>query len=35
MKENRAKSNLVYSKDLTFYKYHNINEFDKHSIYSK
>ena len=30
-----AKSNLVYSKDLTFYKYHNINEFAKRSFYSK
>ena len=30
-----AKSNLVYSKDFTFYKYHNINEFPKRSFYSK
>ena len=26
---------LAYSKDLTFYKYHNNNEFAKHSFYSK
>ena len=30
-----AKSNLVHSKDFTFYKFHNINEFAKHSFYSK
>ena len=27
--KSRAKSNLVYSKDFTFYKYHLINEFAK------
>ena len=30
-----AKSNLVYRKDFTFYKYHNSNEFAKRSFYSK
>ena len=30
-----AKPNLVYSKDFIFYKYHNTNEFDTHSFYSK
>ena len=30
-----AKSNLVHSKDFTFCKFHNINEFAKHSFYSK
>ena len=28
-------SNLVYSKDSTFYKYHNTEAFIKHSFYSK
>ena len=28
-------SNLVYSKDFTFYKYNNIKEFAKRSFYSK
>ena len=27
-----GKSNLVYSKDFTFYKYHNIKEFAKRSF---
>ena len=31
----RAKTNLVYSKDFTFYKYHNINEFAKRSFLFK
>ena len=31
----RAKSNLVYSKDFTFYKYYNINEFAKRSFLFK
>ena len=31
----RAKSNLVYSKDFTFYKYCNINEFPKRSFLFK
>ena len=30
-----AKSNLVYSKDFTSYKYHNTKEFAKRSFYSK
>ena len=30
-----ANSNLVYSKDFTFYKYHNTNDFGKRSFYSK
>ena len=30
-----TKSNLVYSKDFGFYKYHNINKFVKRSFYSK
>ena len=30
-----AKSNLVYSKNVTFYKYRNINEIPKCSFYSK
>ena len=29
----RAKSNLVHSKDLTFHKYHNIDEFARRSFY--
>ena len=33
--KSRVKSNLVYSKDFTFYKYRNINEFAKRSFYSK
>ena len=31
----RAKSNIICSKDFTFYKYHNINKCDKRSFYSK
>ena len=31
----RAKSNLFYSKDFTFYKYLNTNEFAKRCFYSK
>ena len=30
-----TKSNLVYNKDFTFYKYSNIKEFVKRSFYSK
>ena len=30
-----AKSNLVYSKDFTFYKYHNTKEFATCSFYLK
>ena len=33
--KSRAESNLVYSKDFTFYKYHNINEVAKLFSYSK
>ena len=35
IKRSRAKSNLVYSKVFTFYKYRSINEFAKRSFYSK
>ena len=35
IKESYAKSNLVCSKDFTFYRYHNINEFAKCSFYLK
>ena len=35
IKRSRAKSNLVYSKVFTFYKYRSINEFCKRSFYSK
>ena len=31
-KGSHAKSNLLYSKDFTFYKYHNIKEFAKCSF---
>ena len=34
-KESCAKSNLVYSKEFTFYKYHNTKEFAKRSFNSK
>ena len=33
--KSRAKTSIVYSKDFTFYKYHNINEFAKRSFSSK
>ena len=34
-KRSCAKSNLVYNKNFSFYKYHNIKEFAKRSFYSK
>ena len=35
IKTTQATSNLVYSKDFTFYKYHHTKEFAKRYFYSK